>query len=135
MTKQVMKGLIPHPGVGGKGTGETAVYRLSDADGQLLYVGIARNPLGRWSSHADQHGWWPNVASFEVIWYSTRKEAADEERRALREDEPLHNLHDTPGWGEFLVKANAEAKAHGGKAFREWMAAHPDWRSPSAPQP
>ncbi|MET9729720.1 hypothetical protein ABZZ79_03335 [Streptomyces sp. NPDC006458] len=106
-----------------------AVYRLSDASGRLLYVGMGRNPMGRWASHADQHAWWPSVASFEVTWFASREEAAAEERRALREDGPLHNLHGTPGWGAFLVKANADCQAYGNKAHREWDKDHPGWRT------
>lgn len=74
------------------------MYRLLDATDRLLYVGMGRNPLNRWSAHADQHSWWPEVACFEVTWYPSRERAAQEERRALREDDPLHNIHGTPKW-------------------------------------
>lgn len=102
MTKRMAKGQMPHPGVQLKGTEETAVYRLSDESGRLLYVGIGRNPLNRWSAHADLHAWWPEVATFEVTWYDSRAEAAAEERRALREDDPAHNLHGTPKWAAIV---------------------------------
>jgi hypothetical protein len=113
--------------VGDKRSGETAVYRLSDAAGRLLYVGIGRNPMARWASHADQHAWWPEVASFEVAWHPSREAAAAEEKRALQEDGPVHNLHGTPGWGKFLVRANADCRANGNKAYRQWAADHPEW--------
>ncbi|MEU6376783.1 hypothetical protein [Streptomyces sp. NPDC046909] len=128
-----IQGRMPHPRVGDKNAGETAVYRLSDASGRLMYVGIGRNPMGRWASHADQHEWWPDVATFEVAWYRSREEAAAEERRALREDAPLHNLHGTPGWGEFVASASADARVYGNKAYRDWIRDHPEWRSPTAP--
>ncbi|MEU1275301.1 GIY-YIG nuclease family protein [Streptomyces sp. NPDC005799] len=127
----MMQGQMPQPGVGDKGAGETAVYRLSDADGNLLYVGIGRNPMARWASHADQHAWWPRVTSFEVAWYPSREEAAAEERRALREDGPACNIHGTPGWGAFLARATAECRVQGNKAHRDWANAHPEWRSAS----
>lgn len=98
MTRAMAKGRMPHPGVGDKQTGETAVYRLHDANGRLLYVGMGRNPQNRWSAHADTHAWWPKVATYEVSWFSTREKAAAEERRALREDSPEHNIHGTPKW-------------------------------------
>ena len=99
MAQRTTTGTIPHPGVGAKGTGETAVYRLSDSAGRLLYVGMGRNPMNRWAAHADLHPWWPEVASFQVTWHPTRDEAAVEERRALQNDEPMYNIHGTPKWG------------------------------------
>ncbi|MFF3884060.1 hypothetical protein [Streptomyces sp. NPDC001914] len=94
-----VQGQMPHPGVAPKGTDETAVYRLSDDSGRLLYVGIGRNPMNRWAAHADLHAWWPQVAAFEVTWYDSRGEAGAEERRALRQDDPAYNIHGTPKWG------------------------------------
>lgn len=132
MTQPPVQGQMPQVGVGDKHSGDTAVYRLSNAAGQLVYVGIGRNPMMRWASHADQHEWWPEVAGFEVTWYSSREEAAAEERRALREDGPLNNLHGTPGRGQFLVKATAESRVLGNKAHRQWRKDHPEWRSPTA---
>jgi hypothetical protein len=88
--------------VGSKESGETAVYRLSDDSGRLLYVGIGRNPLNRWSAHADLHDWWPKVATFNIAWYGSREEAAAEERRALRNDNPVYNIHGTPKWASVV---------------------------------
>lgn len=98
MPQNPTQGPMPQPGIGDKESGETAVYRLYDGSDQLLYVGIGRNPMGRWASHADEHLWWPSVARFEVTWFGSRDEAAAEERRALKEDNPLHNIHGTPKW-------------------------------------
>ena len=122
MTKPMVKGQMPHPGVQLKGTEDTAVYRLSDESGRLLYVGMGRNPLNRWAAHADMHEWWPEVASFEVTWYPSRKEAADEERRALRHDGPLRNIHGTERHG--LVTGAGVRRALGGRRnFSEVTAA------------
>lgn len=102
MPQRIVQGQMTHPGVQAKGTDETAVYRLYDVNDRLLYVGMGRNPMGRWASHADQHAWWPDVARFEVTWYPTRQEAAAEERRALREDDAAHNVHGTPKWASVV---------------------------------
>lgn len=98
MVQQTVAGQMIHPGIQAKGADETAVYRLYGSSDRLLYVGMGRNPMGRWASHADQHAWWPDVARFEVTWYATRQEAAAEERRTLKEDDALHNIHGTPKW-------------------------------------
>lgn len=123
--REQVQGRMSHPGVGDKSSGSTAVYRLHAESGRLLYVGMGRNPMNRWAAHAEQHAWWPDVATFDVTWYASRQDAADEERRALREDDPLHNIHGTPKWGAFLVQANADCLAYGNKAHRDWRKDHP----------
>ncbi|MGY5014670.1 GIY-YIG nuclease family protein [Streptomyces sp. 900105755] len=93
---------MPHPGVGCEATGETATYRLTNSVGALLYVGMSRNPLQRWAWHAEQHPWWPDVAAYSVTWHGTRAEAEIEERRAIKEDRPVYNVHSTPRHGEVI---------------------------------
>jgi hypothetical protein len=92
-------GAMLHVGVGDKETGETAVYQLHDAAGGLLYVGMSRNPMGRWAWHAELHPWWPDVASFTVKWYGSRDEAARMERDAIKDGAARHNIHSTPRHG------------------------------------
>jgi predicted GIY-YIG superfamily endonuclease len=87
-----------HPGAHPKGSSQTAVYRLYAMDGELLYVGIGRNPMARWAAHAEQP-WWSEVHRFTVAWFATRAEAVDEERRALRNEAPAHNIQGTPRHG------------------------------------
>ncbi|MFJ2676364.1 GIY-YIG nuclease family protein [Streptomyces sp. NPDC087525] len=55
--------------------GRTAVYRLYDTVGALIYVGITNNPPRRWSLHAYEKTWWSDVTLREVEWHSTREEA------------------------------------------------------------
>ena len=40
----------------------TALYRLYDNDGELLYVGVTKNPGTGWRSTA-QKAWWGDVAA------------------------------------------------------------------------
>ncbi|BCK74039.1 hypothetical protein Srufu_079920 (plasmid) [Streptomyces libani subsp. rufus] len=108
MTNAPSAGAVPHPGVGAGD--QTSVYRLRDRAGHLLYVGMGRNPMGRWASHAEQHAWWSNVATFDVLWFDTRTEAAEAERRAIREESPMHNIHGRPGWGRYTVAKYAETR-------------------------
>ncbi|MFF7411623.1 GntR family transcriptional regulator [Streptomyces lydicus] len=72
----------------------TALYRLYDADGHLLYVGISSNPKRRWWAHAAQHAatWWPQVATRTVEWLDTRELAAAAERHAIKVESPAHNF-------------------------------------------
>jgi predicted GIY-YIG superfamily endonuclease len=50
----------------------TALYRLFDTDGVLLYVGITRDTEKRWRQHALKKPWWPQVAERTVEWHPTR---------------------------------------------------------------
>lgn len=69
----------------------TALYRLYDAGGQLLYVGIAANPGGRWTQHASTQTWWPQVSTKTLAWFPTRREALDAESVAIRSESPAYN--------------------------------------------
>ncbi|MFF7476646.1 GIY-YIG nuclease family protein [Streptomyces sp. NPDC008092] len=100
---QPSTGLIAHPGVGTDG--QTAVYRIYDNAGSLLYVGMGNNPMNRWSSHAARHTWWSEAASFRVEWYATRQEAQAVEKTAIRSEDPKRNIHGRPGWGRFVAEA------------------------------
>lgn len=70
----------------------TALYRLYDCDGTLMYVGITSNPERRFSQHASDKPWWPNVTRKAVEWYSTRSAAELAEEAAIRLRHPLYNV-------------------------------------------
>lgn len=53
----------------------TAVYKAYDADGQILYVGIADCWGRRWYQHARTAPWYPFVTRLEIEWLDTRAEA------------------------------------------------------------
>lgn len=80
----------------------TALYRLFDATGRLLYVGISRSVVMRMADHS-RRAWWPNVHSTTFEIFADRAAAADAEREAIRSEQPLHNVvHSTiqprPSW-------------------------------------
>lgn len=69
----------------------TALYRLLDAGGTLLYVGITFNPQARWRQHAKDKPWWSQVAEKKVEWFMARDEAEQAEARAIQGEWPRHN--------------------------------------------
>ncbi|WP_030304170.1 GIY-YIG nuclease family protein [Streptomyces katrae] len=69
----------------------TAVYRLHDAEGQLLYVGSTADAPSRWEQHAREKLWWSAVTTASVTWYPNRGEALAAEREAIQLESPLHN--------------------------------------------
>lgn len=72
-------------------SGRTALYRLHDGAGELLYVGTAVSPRRRWKQHADDKPWWPQVAYADVAWFDTRAEAELREQQVIEEECPPFN--------------------------------------------
>ncbi|MCX4885899.1 GIY-YIG nuclease family protein [Streptomyces sp. NBC_00847] len=71
--------------------GPTALYRLYDIHGVLLYVGITNNPKRRWYTHSTRKAWWLEVAHKTVQWADSRDEADRLEREAIKSEMPLYN--------------------------------------------
>ncbi|MGX1220369.1 GntR family transcriptional regulator [Streptomyces ambofaciens] len=69
----------------------TALYRLYDADDQLLYVGISSDPPSRMQQHASDKLWWPEVAHHTITWLTSRSEALAAERAAINSEHPCYN--------------------------------------------
>lgn len=70
---------------------ECALYRHFDSAGDLLYVGIAKNPEVRAKQHAKSAEWWRFVARTEVEWHDDEATAALAERQAIAAEEPVFN--------------------------------------------
>ncbi|MFF1499726.1 GIY-YIG nuclease family protein [Streptomyces sp. NPDC058316] len=70
----------------------TALYRLRDDAGQLLYIGISEDPLRRWPEHAKGKSWWPKVVDLSLEWFASRDLALTAEVAAIRSERPLHNV-------------------------------------------
>lgn len=71
---------------------ERALYRLYDAAGRLLYVGITWNPVRRWEKHKRLKSWWSEVARAVVEVYPNEGQALDAEVAAIRSEQPIHNV-------------------------------------------
>jgi predicted GIY-YIG superfamily endonuclease len=69
----------------------TALYRLYDSAGELLYIGVTSNPQVRWGQHKSEKPWWPQVARKTLEWLPTRDEALDAEPRAIVSERPRYN--------------------------------------------
>lgn len=68
------------------------VYRLYDAGGTLLYVGMAADVLRRLGDHMRHKSWWREVRRIDWEMYDTRDDAAWAERVQINALEPLHNI-------------------------------------------
>lgn len=69
----------------------TALYRIRNADGDLLYIGISETPEFRWISHRRNHAWWADVTDYSLEWHENRQAAEAAEAEAVRAEGPLYN--------------------------------------------
>lgn len=69
----------------------TAVYRLYDSAGELLYVGVAGKPQARFKHHARKRRWWPEAARRDIQWHPDRETALQVEAAAIRSEQPRYN--------------------------------------------
>ena len=73
------------------------VYRMYDAEGRLLYVGMTVNQKKRiqvWRSVGRAAGhWWPQVADIQWEFHPDKGAAAAAERTAIQTESPLHNIN------------------------------------------
>ncbi|MFD9603287.1 GntR family transcriptional regulator [Streptomyces sp. NPDC059970] len=70
----------------------TALYRLYDADGNLLYVGITNDTQRRFASHRRTKSWWPDVERDETVWLNSLPLAEKAEKDAIAAERPRHNV-------------------------------------------
>ncbi|MGW2256099.1 GIY-YIG nuclease family protein [Kitasatospora sp. NPDC001660] len=97
----------------------TALYRLYDAGGQLLYVGITTRPRYRWTEHARDKQWWPQVVNKTIEWHEDRSQALAAESAAIAEERPIHNrthnlqaqAEEAHRWREAAEQRDAEFEA------------------------
>lgn len=69
----------------------TALYRWFDDRDRLLYVGISDAMLARVQSHILASSWMDFAARATIVRYATRREAAEAETAAIKDEQPLFN--------------------------------------------
>ncbi len=85
--------------------GRSAVYRLFDANGCLLYVGVTDTVTPRLYGHGRTQPWWSevDVTRTSISWFGTRDEAEQAEVTAISSEAPKHNVVVVPAgrrsWG------------------------------------
>jgi predicted GIY-YIG superfamily endonuclease len=71
----------------------TQMYRLYNADGTLLYVGISWSALSRITQHKTDKPWWTTVTRVDITTIPGDRAAAESaERHAIHTEQPLHNV-------------------------------------------
>jgi predicted GIY-YIG superfamily endonuclease len=74
---------------------ETFVYRLFDAEGALIYIGMSDDVARRVHDHALRKPWGSTIARCEKSLYPTRQEAARAECSAIYSEQPFFNVNHT----------------------------------------
>lgn len=75
---------------------KTSLYRMYDADNQLLYVGISTGPVKRMEQHKSEKDWFYEVRHIEIEWFENREQALLAESFAILRERPLHNSQRPP---------------------------------------
>lgn len=103
-----------------------ALYRFFDHTDVLLYVGITADLSARMKNHAKGKPWWTQIANITVEHFATRQEALDAEKKAIREEKPLHNdQHNPHVWVSDLPDP---AKIDGAWITEHWRKVNPGIR-------
>jgi hypothetical protein len=82
------------------------LYRHWDADGRLLYVGIAQRPTARKRQHEVSSPWMAFQVEMTVEPFGSRTDAEAAEAEAIRTEQPLFNVagNESPGARRRLVE-------------------------------
>lgn len=94
-------------------TGPTYLYRLYDAAGVLLYVGISHDAEVRRAQHAHTQPWGWQVVRMVAELLDTRHDARLAEAEAIRREGPRYNVRGgtyRPGPGAPEIPAEPEAE-------------------------
>jgi hypothetical protein len=75
---------------------QTTLYRTYDADGRLLYVGISDGVFLRLGAHTEHSQWAAHAATITLQRYDDRQTAAAAELLAIRDEDPVWNMHGRP---------------------------------------
>lgn len=101
----------------------TAVYRLYNSKGALLYVGVARNPAERMKFHQQFKKWWAEVSRTTEEWFDNRALALGAEAVAIRDESPLYNIQVTGEDGVIKIRKDLPLIAVGHtNGWRGYMA-------------
>lgn len=91
------------------------LYRMFDANQELLYVGLTKDPSARFKQHSQSKDWFLEVAAITVEHFATREELTAAEILAIRSECPRHNIVHNDGddaerwWSkEFITSVEEE---------------------------
>lgn len=101
----------------------TDLYRLYDAEGTLLYIGISKSAMARMKQHAKEKEWWLEVRRIEIEHVlGGRCDAELAERRAIESERPKYNItYNTPRYLKLPTEQQQMTAAQLAERAREKM--------------
>lgn len=69
-----------------------ALYRHFSKNGELLYVGVSRNPFERLADHVRRGDWTSEIAAITLQWFDDADMALDAEKLAINVEKPRWNV-------------------------------------------
>ena len=69
-----------------------ALYRHFSKNGELLYVGVSRNPFERLADHVRRGDWTREIAAITLQWFDDPDQALDAEKLAITVEKPRWNI-------------------------------------------
>ena len=111
------------------------LYRMFDADGRLLYVGISSDVGKRLKQHSQDKDWWKQVATVGVEHHKSRRHAAVAEREAIIAEKPLWNLTYNTGMSKPMPPLMVALMAEQDRLDDEQEATVPQQPAQSNPKP
>lgn len=100
-----------------------ALYRFYGHAGQLLYIGITRDPSSRWAQHSSDKQWWHEVQRIAIQAFPDRASARKAERAAIKSEKPHYNITHNQAKKPRPVLAGKK----GEQADLRWRMAAADW--------
>ena len=73
------------------------LYRMWNAKGALLYVGISESAMSRFAQHAANKDWWGEVEKVTLEHFPNREFALVAELTAIQSENPRYNIAGRPG--------------------------------------
>jgi predicted GIY-YIG superfamily endonuclease len=70
----------------------TILYRYFDSSGNLLYVGITKSQISRFSQHNSKSVWIPLIHTATFEHFEFRQDAIEAESRAIENEDPKYNI-------------------------------------------
>ena len=67
------------------------LYRHFDSEGQLLYVGVSLNALGRLQEHRQTSHWSGSITRVDITHWRSRQDSLLAEQMAIKAEKPLFN--------------------------------------------
>lgn len=68
------------------------LYRFFNEAGELLYVGITKDPFNRFKGHQSEKQWFPEVSRSTMQHFPTRADLIVAEEKAIQEESPKYNI-------------------------------------------